>query len=154
MDIKAFLNPVLIWFLVGLVMLLLELTAPGLVIFFFGVGAWIVALVCAFVPISLNAQLFLFILGSVLALVVLRRRLKTVFHGHVTDQQNLEVNLDDFVGHKALVKKAIVKGGVGQVEFKGTLWEAEGEDDIETDSRVEIVSKDNLTLKVRKIQTD
>jgi len=45
-SIKEYLKPELIWFLAGLLLLLLEFAAPGLIVFFFGVGACIVAIVC------------------------------------------------------------------------------------------------------------
>ena len=57
-------DPAVIWFLVGLGLLLLELVLPGLVILFFGVGAWVTALVCAFTDISLNWQILIFLVAS------------------------------------------------------------------------------------------
>ena len=50
MDILQ--DPAVIWFLVGLGLLLLELALPGLVILFFGAGAWVTALVCAITDIK------------------------------------------------------------------------------------------------------
>ena len=50
--IKDFLKPEVIWCLVGLVLLLLEFILPGLIIFFFGLGAWVVAAVCLFAGIG------------------------------------------------------------------------------------------------------
>ena len=44
--LKEFLKPELIWFLIGLVLLLMEFAIPGLVVLFFGIGAWVVAGVC------------------------------------------------------------------------------------------------------------
>ena len=77
MDIaKELSNPILIWFLVGLGMFLLELVSPGFFILFFGIGAWIVALLCYFAPLSLNAQLFSFIVASVVSLLLLRKWLR------------------------------------------------------------------------------
>ncbi|MHC4858277.1 MAG: hypothetical protein ACYTBY_11000 [Planctomycetota bacterium] len=37
--IKDFMKPEFIWAMVGLILLLLEFALPGLIIFFFGVGA-------------------------------------------------------------------------------------------------------------------
>ena len=37
--IKDYLSPEVVWFLAGLALLILEFAMPGLVIFFFGVGA-------------------------------------------------------------------------------------------------------------------
>ena len=35
---------VLIWFLLGMVLLIAELAMPGIVLLFFGIGAWVTAL--------------------------------------------------------------------------------------------------------------
>jgi membrane-bound ClpP family serine protease len=42
---ESFLRPELIWFLVGLLLLFVEMAIPGFVIGFFALGAWIVAVV-------------------------------------------------------------------------------------------------------------
>ena len=97
-TIKEFLTPEIIWFLVGLVLLILEFAMPGLIIGFFGVGAWIVAIVCLMNDIGINAQLALFIGSSVLSLLLLRRWLKGVFLGHEGSKQDLTHNLDEFIG--------------------------------------------------------
>ena len=70
MDILS--DPAVIWFMVGLGLLLLELAIPGLVILFFGVGAWVTALVCALSDINLNLQILIFLIASLLRLVLLR----------------------------------------------------------------------------------
>src|SRR5262245_35172960 len=126
MDLaKELTSPVLIWFVVGLLMFLLELVSPGFFILFFGVGAWIVAAICYFVPISLNTQLFSFIITSLISLVLLRKWLRGVLTGHVKAQQDLNKEMDDFVGEKATVIERIDPRRAGKVEFRGTSWEAE-----------------------------
>ena len=60
-TLKGFLEPEVIWFLVGILLLVMEFMLPGLIIAFFGVGACVVAIVCMFADISLNAQLLIFI---------------------------------------------------------------------------------------------
>jgi membrane protein implicated in regulation of membrane protease activity len=150
-SIKDFLTPEIIWFLVGLVLLILEFAMPGLIIGFFGVGAWIVALVCLMNDISLNMQLALFIGSSVLSLLFLRRWLKGVFLGHEGSKQDLTHNLDEFVGQQAVVKEKITPKLGGKVEFHGTDWEARADVEIEEGAVVEIVEKDNITLKVKAV---
>ena len=56
------LNIPLIWFILGLVLLLGEFVMPGLVIFFFGIGAWVVAILTIFFDISINLQLIIYLL--------------------------------------------------------------------------------------------
>ena len=151
MDIaKELTNPVLVWFLVGLGMFLLELVSPGFFILFFGIGGWVVSLVCYFTHISLNAQLSLFIVSSLVSLVLLRKWLRGILTGHVKAQQDLNKEWDDFVGQKATVIEDIDPRKSGKVEFHGTPWEAESHEAISKNEVVKIISKDNLVLKVKK----
>ncbi len=150
-TLKDFLKPELIWFLVGLVLLLLEFILPGLIVAFFGVGAWVVALVCLFIDIPVNAQLLIFIVSSVLSLLLLRKWLKGVFMGHVVSKQDVKENLEEFVGQRAVVKERIVPNGRGKVEFRGTDWQAEADEEIAEGTAVKIIGKENITLKVKAL---
>ena len=147
--VKDFLKPELIWFLVGLVLLVLELALPGLIVGFFGIGAWIVAIICLMTEIGTNTQLIIFIVASVLSLLILRKWLKGVFLGHTESKQDLKRDLEEFVGQRAVVKEKIVPRLGGKVEFHGSNWEAQADDQIEPGTVVEIVGKDNITLKVK-----
>jgi len=135
-TIKDFLTPEIIWFLVGLVLLIVEFALPGLIIGFFGVGAWIVAI---------------FIASSVLSLLLLRRWVKGVFLGHAGSKQDLTHNLEEFVGQRAVVKEKIVPKLGGKVEFHGSNWEARADEEIAEGAAVEIIGKDNITLKVKAV---
>lgn len=149
--IKDFLRPEIIWFLAGLVLLLLEFILPGLIIAFFGVGAWIVAFVCLITDIGINTQLIIFIISSVLCLSCLRKWLKGVFLGHTGSKQDLKENLEEFRGQKAVVKEKIVPKAGGKVEFHGTNWLAQADEEIAEGAMVQIIGKDNITLKVKSL---
>jgi len=149
--LKEFLKPELIWFLIGVVLLLAEFAIPGLIVLFFGVGAWIVAGVCLLTDVSLNVQLGIFIGSSVLSLVLLRSWLKGMFVGHVGAKQDLTEDLQEFVGERAVVRETITPKLAGKVELHGTNWTAEADEEISDGAVVEIVAKDNLTLKVKPI---
>ena len=124
---------------------------PGLIVFFFGVGACIVALVCLFADIGINAQLGIFIGSSVLSLLLLRKWLRGIFMGHIVSKQDMTENLEEFVGQRAVVKEKIVPKLGGKVEFHGTDWQAMAEDEIAEGQAVEIVGKENLILKVKAV---
>lgn len=149
--IKPFLKPEIIWFVVGLVMLIFEFMLPGLIIGFFGVGAVITAIVCMITDVSLNTQLIIFIASSVLSLLILRRWLKGIFLGHMKATQEGTEDIDEFVGQHAVVKEKIVPRLGGKVELHGTNWQAEADGEIPEGAVVEVVSKDNLTLKVKAL---
>ena len=149
--LKDFLKPELIWFLIGLLLMLAEFAIPGLVVLFFGIGAWITAGVCLAADVSLNVQLLIFIASSVLSLACLRSWLKGMFMGHVKGKQDLTQDLQEYVGERAVVTQAIGAKRPGKVELHGTNWTAEAEADIPEGAAVEIVAKDNLTLKVKAL---
>lgn len=150
-NLKGFLKPEIIWILVCLVLLMLEFAMPGLIVFFFGVGAGIVALACLIFNISLNTQLLIFIISSVVLLVALRRWLKGVFLGHTSSKQNLQQEFSEFVGERVVVTSAITPKAGGRVELHGTSWQAEAEMEISEGTIVEITAKENLTLKVKPL---
>ena len=150
-QLKEFLKPELIWFLVGLVLLIMEFALPGLIIAFFGVGAWIVALVCLITDIGINTQLIIFIISSVLSLLLLRKWLKGVFVGHVKSKQDMTADLNEFIGERVVVKEKITPKAGGKVELHGTNWEACADEEIAEGTVVEIIEKDNITLKVKTL---
>ena len=150
-TLNDFMKPELIWFLVGLILLIGEFIIPGLVIFFFGVGAWIVALVYAIIHPGINTQLTIFIISSLLLLLLLRKWLKGIFHGHSSNQQELTEELCEFIGQRAVVKTEITANASGRVEFHGTDWTAIADETIAPGTNVEITGKENLTLHVKAL---
>lgn len=143
----------LLWFLVGLVLLVSELALPGFVIIFFGFGAWITALLVGFglLP-SFNAQLLVFLISSVICLAVFRKKGKHLFEGKVSRIWNPESSMDDVRGQRAVVLQAITPGAPGgRVEFHGTSWSAEADVVIPPGQIVEITRQDNLTLYVKPL---
>jgi membrane protein implicated in regulation of membrane protease activity len=144
MDILQ--DPAVIWFLVGLGLLLLELALPGLVILFFGAGAWVTALVCAITDISLNWQIFIFLIASLLGLVLLRRYLRKRFFSK--SDKETEDPLEEFIGKKALAVDDFKDGG-GTVEFKGTRWTARCDEPVKKGEWVTILSKESLIFTVK-----
>ena len=147
---REWLKPEVIWFVLGIIMLLMEFAIPGLVIAFFGMGALVVAILCMIFELSLAAQIGLFILFSLVFIVVLRRWLKTRFFG--SDAAGIDQSgvLDEFTGKPAVVIAEIAPGRPGKVEFKGTGWKAEAEEALAVGDPVIIVSKDNISLNVKK----
>lgn len=146
MEIKELLTPPVIWFLVGLVLLLLELAVPGLIIFFFAIGAWIVALCLLVFDMSLAIQLLVFVLSSVLSLILMRNILrKKFFKEDDSIQGSLE---EEFIGKTGIAETKLIAGKPGKITFKGTLWNAIADTDIDKGATVRVVSKDSITLKV------
>jgi len=151
--LKEFFSPEIIWFILGLAMLLSEFIMSGLIIAFFGFGAWIVAILCLIIPgMSINLQLFIFIISSVVLLLALRKQVAKVFKGFEKQKNVAAEDVDDFIGHRATVVKEIGKNKKGKIEFHGTNWDAEADVDIAVGEMVEIIGKDSITLKVKSVE--
>lgn len=144
-----FLNPAIIWFIIGVIFLFLEFALPGVIIGFFGVGAILTAvLALTGVLNSLISQLIFFCVSSILLLVFLRRMLKEHFMGKTVPKDN---GADEFIGRKAVVIKRIIPNSTGgRVKYEGTEWNAIADVEIEVGKFVTIVSKENITLKVEE----
>jgi len=143
------LKPELVWFIIGLILLLIEFGAPGLIIGFFGIGAWIVSGILLFIDISLSTQLIIFIIASVVLTIFLRKWIQKVFKlDSIKNQADEE---SEFVGKKAVVTKTIKPNEPGKVEFRGTNWEAEAETEITEGTRVEITDRKSITFIVKPL---
>jgi len=145
-------TPPLLWFLVGLALVLLEFAVPGVILVFFGVGAWIVAVTAQLgLTGTLESQLLLFAVASCVLLFCLRKWIKGKFYGHVTGVQDPSKNLDEFTGKSVVVLSDVVPGKPpGTVEFKGATWRAVSEERIRKDEIAVITGIDGITLKIGK----
>lgn len=147
MIANIFSRPELFWFLIGLVLFLLELVIPGFFIFFFGLGAWITALVCLIGEPGTNLQIIIFAVTSILSLIALRRIIQEKFFyskGNLSDEVE-----DEFTGKEALATTDIGPDKKGKIEFKGTTWKAESKSEIKEGQTAIIIEKENFTLIVK-----
>ncbi|MCK5146879.1 NfeD family protein [bacterium] len=149
--LESLLKPEVVWFIVGIVLLVAEFIIPGLIIGFFGAGALIVGLLNLIIPMSLNLQLVLFIIFSLVMLLTLRKSLNRIFMGRSHSAGEHDTEADEFAGERAIVTEQIKPNEPGKVEFHGTQWKAEADVEISKDAHVEVIAKNNITLKVKSI---
>jgi len=139
-------RPEIIWFIIGFALLVLELVVPGFVIIFFGIGAWVTALLCLVANPGINLQVIVFITVSILSLIALRKFLSNKFFTskdkHVVDAD------DDFTGSTAVVVDSFGPGVTGKVEYRGSYWNAITKADLKKGQEVVIVDKSDLKLIV------
>ena len=144
-----FSNPAVIWFIAGFILFLLEFALPGFILFFFGVGAWIVALLALLFDISLNTQLIIFLSASVLTILLFRKSMQKII---LVKKKSSEIE-DEFIGKIARSETSITPGKNGKVYFKGTSWDAASEDVIGPDENVTIVGNESILLIVKSTKT-
>jgi len=142
-------NPAFWWTLVGIVLMMCEFAVPGLILFFFGVGALVTALTVLFLPLSLTVQLIVFVIASLASLFGLRRFFKSIFKGRSTAVNADDSVVDGMVGEEAEVSVAIAPSASGKVMLHGTSWRAESEETLAVGQAVVVIGQKSLTLMVK-----
>lgn len=140
-------DPYFLWGVIGLLLIASEMIIPGFTIFFFGLGALLVALVTLIFPFlsgSFVWQIVLWMAASVFTFVFLRKRFRRWFRGTLLDRMPR-----DNVGERAVVLEAISPERAGRVRYRGTSWKAVSlTESFETGDEVSIIEEDGITLTV------
>ncbi|MDF7798364.1 NfeD family protein [Pontiellaceae bacterium B1224] len=141
-------SPAFWWAIVGIGLMLCEFVVPGLILFFFGLGALFTALLVWIIPMSLTVQLAVFAIASLVALFGLRRLLKPVFTGRSIDVNETDYS-EGMAGQEAQVTEAIAPGAAGRVVLNGTGWKAESDEVLNVGQAVVVQGQKSLTLIVK-----
>ena len=133
------------WLILGITLMLLELAAPGVFLFWLGLSAFLVGLASfAFSP-SWQAQLIMFSVFAVAA-VPLWRRFAMKSSQASASNPFLNRRTDALVGREFTLEKPIVDGS-GTVRIDDTIWRVAGPD-APAGSRVRIVKAEGASLTV------
>lgn len=145
-----FFSPIFLWALAGLILIGAEFLVPGFVIFFFGVGALITALLTGVVPglaSHLGLQALIWLASTGLFVGFLRKRFTRIFRGTL-----IEGGVgNNEIGRRAVVTERITPDEPGRVKLGGTTWKAISYTEVfEVGDSVDIIEKDNLTFTVTR----
>lgn len=136
------------WLLLGLVLLVSEFFAPGMVAVFFGIGALAVGLLTLMGLLdSLALQLLLFALISVGTLFGLRRHFKRWLKGDETTAQAANPDNIELVGKRVKVLTDFDQGA-GHVQLNGAKWDAESSDALKAGDSAWVLSHSGILLQV------
>jgi membrane protein implicated in regulation of membrane protease activity len=133
------------WLIFGIIMMALELLAPGVFLFWFGLAAFLVGLASfAFYP-SWQLQILLFALFAAAAVPLWRRIARSTASAN-SDNPFLNRRAAALVGRVFTLEKPIIDG-LGTVRIDDTVWRIAGPD-APAGSRVRIVQADGANLTV------
>lgn len=142
------------WLLLGLVLLVSEFFAPGMVAVFFGIGALAVGVLTLVGLVdSLAVQLLLFALISVGSLFGLRRHFKRWLQGDETTAKNTNPDNIELVGKRVKVLTDFEQGA-GHVQLNGAKWDAESGDVLKTGDSAWVLSHTGILLQVAATPPD
>lgn len=134
-----------IWFVSALVLVALELVAPGgFWLLFLGLGAFVVGFLAATDLVQQDwIQWAAFSVVSVLGVLFLRKPLMGRF-----GKTSASAPIDALPGESAVVLDAVPEGGFGTAELRGTPWKARSASgaSISSGTRARVLSVEGLTL--------
>ena len=132
------------WFILFIVMLVVEFLTAGLVSIWFAFGALCTMLIAYFTDI-LVIQIASFIIISILTLILTKPLIKKF---KVFDVQ--PTNSDRVIGKIADVTNDITPNNFGEVKIFGNYWTAISEEKIKAGTKVRVKSIDGVKLIVEK----
>jgi membrane protein implicated in regulation of membrane protease activity len=133
------------WLILAVILMALELMAPGVFLFWLGLAALLVGLVSFVLHPSWQAQLLMFAVFAAAAVPAWRRLVRSASK---PDDSNAFLNrrTEALVGRVLTLEKPIVDGS-GTVRIDDTVWRVAGPD-TPAGSRVKIVRADGANLTV------
>ena len=146
---ERFLTPPVIWFMIGFACFLLEFMVPGLILFFFALGAWIVALLSLFFDMSVDTQVIIFLASSTITILLFRKWVKRI----IWNRKHISELEDEFLGKTCKAETFIGPGQNGKVGFRGTSWDARSMDNIEKGEEAIIIGNESILLIVKSTKS-
>lgn len=131
------------WVVAGLILLALELVAPGGVLIWLGGAALVTGVGALLLPIYWPLQ---FVIFGVLALLAIWIWLRVRGQGVPSDRPFLNNRAERFVGHEAVLDEPI-RDGAGRLALDDTTWRIIGPD-LAAGSKVRIVEANGAVLRV------
>src|SRR6202140_1400911 len=138
------------WLILGVVLMALELLAPGVFLFWLGLAAFLVGLLSFAIHPSWQSQILMFAIFAACA-VPLWRRVARANTAVSKSNPFLNKRADALVGRVFTLEKPIIDGA-GTVRIDDTIWRVAGPD-APAGSRVKIVQADGASLTVAGAQS-
>lgn len=138
-----------IWILAALLLFIIEMFTTGFAVLCLAVGC-VGSAVAAACDMSLEWQLVIFALVSLVALAAVRPVLKRSFY---RNGEKVPTNVNAMVGRRGIVCNTIDSTDSGRVVIDGVDWKARSVEDvpIAEGTHVEIVAVDSVILIVKKV---
>ena len=137
------------WWIIGVLLVILEITAPGTFFLWMGISAGIVGVTLYIIPeLAWELQLIMFAILSIATILVSRRYLQK----NGEDQSTLSQRGKRYIGMTVVVEEPIANS-IGKVRIEDTLWRATGSD-TPAGNQVKIIDIEGVTFQVEPVSTE
>ncbi|MCB1519252.1 MAG: NfeD family protein [Hyphomicrobiaceae bacterium] len=137
------------WFIIAVVLFLLETIIPGVHFLWFSLAAVVVGVLAVATGIAWHWQLTIFALVAIGVIFAVRHYAHPAISK--SDEPDLNVRGAQYIGRFFIVSNEIVQGR-GKIRVGDTIWNAEGED-APVGARVKVVGVDGTALVVERAET-
>ena len=134
------------WWVIGLVLLALEIVVPGNVFVWFGIAAILTGAMALFTDFGWQVELIVFVVLSLVLVIAGRRAFAR--DAESSEQPFLNDRAHRLVGGSHVLAQPIVDGQ-GRIRIDDTNWRVTGPD-LPSGTRVRIVGADGSVLAVEK----
>ncbi|MBB4302895.1 hypothetical protein GGD81_001933 [Rhodobium orientis] len=134
------------WWVLGLVLLAVEILIPGTFFLWFGVSAIVVGTISLFITWGWQAQVIVFMVLAVVALVASRMLLRRTREPEPAETTFLNRRGARLIGRTFTLTEPIVEGS-GRLKIDDSVWRVSGPD-LAAGTRVTIVDADGALLRV------
>jgi len=137
------------WWIIGIFLVILEISAPGTFFLWMGISAGIVGVILYIVPeLAWELQLTIFAVLSVVTVLISRKYLQE----NGEDQSTLNQRGKRYIGMTVVVEEPI-ENDIGKVRIEDTLWRAAGQD-APKGNKVRIIGIDGATFQVERVSAE
>jgi membrane protein implicated in regulation of membrane protease activity len=138
------------WIIFGLLLLIFEIFTGTFIMLGLGIGATIVGVADLILILSLNKELFIWSIASIIVITILFRYFKDKSKKDKSGQS------DYAIGIKGIVEEPIDANGRGKVKFNtpilgNTIWYVTSKEDISILTQVKIVDVKGQLIEVEKV---
>jgi membrane protein implicated in regulation of membrane protease activity len=134
------------WWVVGLVLLALEIVVPGNVFVWFGIAAILTGALALFTDFGWQVELIVFVVLALVLVIVGRRAFAR--DAETSEQPYLNERANRLVGGTHVLAHPIVDGQ-GRIRIDDTNWRITGPD-LPSGTRVRVTGADGSVLSVEK----
>lgn len=145
MDLLTDLGP-WAWFVLGGLLLLAEIAAPGAFLLWLGIAALVTGVLAYVIDLTWQMEVLIFAALAVIAVLVGRRVAPAP--GKASDRPFLNRRAEGFIGRVFVLDEPIL-AGVGRVRIDDSVWRIEGPDTA-AGQAVKVVAVDGATLRVER----
>jgi len=136
------------WGIAAVILIVLEILAPGAFMVWLGVAAIVVSILLAIFPaMTWETQFLIFAVLSVAS--IYGWRLYTKKNPPTTDQPNLNQRGEQYVNRIFTLEEAVVNGQ-GKIKVDDSTWKIEGAD-CDAGTQVRVTGVDGVVLKVEQV---